>query len=96
MWEVNGKEVRAGGLTVVTLPNRSMAALGKFRYEEVAKQDADRLRLVAAAPELLEALEAVMSMDVKGHALRERLEFSTSGRELLGKVKAAITKAKGE
>jgi len=47
-----------------------------------------------AAPELLAALEALLSMDVKGHSLLDRLQFSTDGRALSEKCLAAIAKAK--
>jgi len=50
-------------------------------------------RLIAAAPELLAALQALMALDVKGHALADRLQFSDSGRALLDQCRAAITKA---
>ena len=59
-------------------------------YDE---KDAD---LVSASLDLLEALVTVMEMDVKGHQLQDRLQFSTAGREILSKVNAAIAKAKGE
>lgn len=52
--------------------------------------------LIAAAPELLEALEALSSLQVRGHALIDRLQFSDEGRELSKKICAAIAKAKGD
>ena len=50
-------------------------------------------RLIAAAPDLLDALRALMALDVKGHALADRLQFSDSGRALLNQCRAAISKA---
>jgi hypothetical protein len=44
---------------------------------------------------LLAALETVMSMDVKGHELRDRLQFSPAGREIIEQVNAAIARVKG-
>ena len=48
-----------------------------------------------AAHELLDALKAVASMDIKGHSLSDRLLFSTAGRALLDKINSAISKAEG-
>jgi hypothetical protein len=50
--------------------------------------------LHAAAEKLLAALETLMLMDVKGHALQDRLQFSTAGRAILERARAAIAKAK--
>ena len=49
-------------------------------------------RLIAAAPDLLDALRALMALDVKGHALADRLQFSDPGRALLDQCRAAIAK----
>lgn len=53
-------------------------------------------RLIAAAPDLLEALESLAHLEVKGHALIDRLQFSDEGRALSDKITRAIAKAKGE
>ena len=53
------------------------------------------LNLIAAAPELLEALELLINMEVKGHALIDRMQFSDKGRAISDKVRAAIAKARG-
>ena len=39
---------------------------------------------------LTEALEALLNMDVNGHALQDRLQFSTKGRELLKQARKAL------
>lgn len=57
---------------------------------EHAEADA---RLIAAAPELLEALQSLLQMDVKGHQLQDRLQFSPAGRAILEPARAAIAKA---
>jgi len=49
-------------------------------------------RLISAAPDLLDALQALMALDVKGHALADRLQFSDAGRALLDQCRAAIAK----
>lgn len=64
-------------------------------FDDYNEVDANA-RLIAAAPDLLEALSTLMNMDVKGHRLRDRLQFSTPGREILDKCNSAITKATGE
>lgn len=46
-------------------------------------------------PKLLEALEAFSILEVKGHALIDRLQFSEEGRALSAKITAAIAEAKG-
>lgn len=58
--------------------------------------DPRNARLIAAAPELLEALSTLLNMDVKGHRLGDRLQFSTPGRKILDKCNSAIAKALGE
>ena len=45
---------------------------------------------------LLDALESLLYMEVKGHALADRLQFSDAGREILTKCLDAIKQAKGE
>ena len=52
--------------------------------------------LIAAAPDLLDALETLAQMDVKGHQLQDRLQFTDKGRAILKKVRDAIAKARGE
>ena len=46
-----------------------------------------------AQADLLAALRALMALDVKGHTLADRLQFSDSGRALLDQCRAAIEKA---
>lgn len=53
-------------------------------------------RLMAAAPDLLAALRSLMALDVKGHALADRLHFSDAGRALLNQCRAAINRATTE
>ena len=53
-------------------------------------------RLIAAAPALLDALESLAHLQVKGHALIDRLQFSDEGRALSDKITRAIAKAKGD
>jgi len=60
---------------------------------DVRGASAADLSLIANAPALLAALRALMSLDVKGHALADRLQFSDSGRALLDQCRAAIARA---
>ena len=39
---------------------------------------------------LTEALQALLNMDVNGHALQDRLQFSAKGRALLKQARAAL------
>lgn len=50
--------------------------------------------LISATPDLLAALETLLFMDVKGHQLADRLQFSDSGREILHQCIDAISRAK--
>ena len=45
---------------------------------------------------LIAALERVLRMDVKGHELQDRLQFSETGRDILAQAHAAIAAAKGQ
>jgi hypothetical protein len=49
-----------------------------------------------AKDDLLAALRALMALDVKGHALADRLQFSDAGRALLHQCQAAIDRATSE
>ena len=60
-----------------------------------ARSEADA-RLISAAPDLLDALESLAHLQVKGHALIDRLQFSDEGRALSDKITRAIAKAKGD
>jgi hypothetical protein len=71
-------------------PARLSEQAGPFICNASSQADA---RLIAAAPDLLDALQALMALDVKGHALADRLQFSDSGRALLNQCLAAISKA---
>lgn len=57
--------------------------------------DADAL-LIAAAPDLLEAIQAVLQIDANGVSLKDRLKSWNAGRPALEKAEAAISKATGE
>lgn len=72
------------GEHVATLP-------GMLMHNEVLANAA----LLIAAPELLAAIEVLMRLDIKGHQLQDRLQFSDSGRAVLAQCSAAIAKAKG-
>lgn len=49
----------------------------------------------AAADEVFTALIDLISMEIKGHTLMSRLQFSNEGRSLAEKITAAISKHKG-
>jgi hypothetical protein len=49
-----------------------------------------------AKDDVLAALRALMALDVKGHALADRLQFSDAGRALLDQCRAAINRATTE
>lgn len=68
----------------------------RWRVLELAIEDLmrDKYRLMRQRDELLAALERVLSMDVKGHELRDRLQFSRSGREILHECNSALTSVK--
>ena len=88
-WEANG--------TTVVASKESFRALfdcKPLRMTLSADECAANAHLIAAAPDLLEALEALSGLRVKGHALIDRLQFSEEGRALSAKINAAIAKAK--
>ncbi len=49
-----------------------------------------------AKDDVLAALRALMALDVKGHPLADRLQFSDAGRALLDQCRAAINRATTE
>lgn len=68
----------------------------ELENDEAIVKYLETANLVAAAPELLEALVDLSQLEVKGHSILDRLQFSETGRALAAKVTAAIMKAKGE
>jgi len=72
--------------------NPEKMGYGRQKSQEAAIADA---RLIVAAPDLLEALQSLLNMEVKGHTLLDRLQFSTAGRDIAYTVNAAIAKATG-
>lgn len=61
-------------------------------YQELGQ----RLNAAEASRDgLLAALQAVLRIDVKGHQLQDRLQFSAAGRDILEQALAAIAKVEG-
>lgn len=59
-------------------------------YQELGQ----RLNAAEASRDgLLAALQAVLRIDVKGHQLQDRLQFSEAGRDILEQALATIAKA---
>jgi hypothetical protein len=58
-------------------------------------EDVANIRLIAAAPDLLAALETLIRMQVKGHDLIDRMQFSDEGRAISAQVLCAIARARG-
>lgn len=75
---------------------RAIYASGEVAIKERDAIGQANARLIAAAPELLEALKALSGLEVKGHALIDRLQFSETGRTLAKKIVEAIAKAEGK
>lgn len=55
----------------------------------------DNANLIASAPDLYDALVALSNLQIKGHSLIHRLQFSDEGRELSEKINSAIRRARG-
>lgn len=51
--------------------------------------------LIAQRDELRDALDTVMRMDVRGHQLQDRLQFSDPGRAILHQATSALAHAAG-
>lgn len=54
---------------------------------------AELRRLHAVNGQLLDALQTVMQLDMRGHALASRLQFTPAGRHVLAVVDTAIAAA---
>lgn len=82
----------------ITEPRQARALLEHAEWSAASHTHAihERDRVQAQRDELLEALTLVMRMDVKGHELQDRLQFSTAGRKILDRAVAAIAKATKE
>jgi hypothetical protein len=63
--------------------------------ETVWNENIANAHLISAAPDLLEALESLAGLEVRGQALIDRLQFSKEGRVLSAKITNALNKAKG-
>lgn len=89
LWVLRGEDVRdSDGVCIVTNGKRSVSALGKFGYAERQKVDAANLALIAAAPELLEALKTAEELLADICVNGETPE--------LANIRAAIAKAEGK
>lgn len=62
---------------------------------DVFEHEAEIATLKHQRDELLTALKAVLQIDVKGHQLQDRLQFSPAGRAILEQALAAIAKVTG-
>jgi hypothetical protein len=54
------------------------------------ERDAEISCLLDKVADLRGALQALLLMPVRGHALQDRLQFSTPGREVLGRCLDAL------
>jgi hypothetical protein len=78
------------GVTRILGPN-GMTIIGNFQYYPVAPDELDDYRLIAAAPELLEALKPILYESSNGF-----LGFHNLNEENARRIKAAIAKAEGK
>lgn len=63
-------------------------AVGEIVYADT--RDPAQARLIASAPDLRAALQALLTLPVKGHALQDRLQFSDAGRAILAQCQEAL------
>ena len=80
-------------MTRESLHNKSdIAAELAERDIEIAvlKLKNDQLKVMVWDTGCREALEALLNMDVNGHALQDRLQFSAKGRALLKQARHAL------
>lgn len=88
-WEIDGEYVQQAGQTVVAVCDvLNMDKAGDKGWYSGPVTQANK-RLIAASPELLEALEALLGMDV-AYQRGPRVEAAVAAG------RAAIAKAKGE
>jgi len=60
-----------------------------FDEADFQKARAAVAELIVDSKTLVEALNALITMDVRGHQLQDRLQFSDTGRAILAKIDAA-------
>lgn len=84
--------------TMVMAGRRSICSAGgysqNFDTEKVAAENQANARLIAAAPDMLEALEAYIR--VWGQPPVDRFSYDSAWEDAWKKARAAINKAKGE
>lgn len=68
---------------------------GHYIVMPEAYPNCELCQMQAASFELFEALIDLVSLEIKGHTLMSRLEFSSEGRALAEKITRAIAKATG-
>jgi len=64
--------------------------LYQVEFDARQRAEAELATLRAQNAALRDALNTVMRMDVKGHQLQDRLQFSDPGRAILSKARAAL------
>jgi hypothetical protein len=87
------------GVTRILGPN-GMTIIGNFQYYPVAPDELDDYRLIAAAPELLEACKAVLHHPDLIYTGCDHEPLDTCGLDnlipLRDQIRAAIAKAEGK
>ncbi|MBI5270649.1 MAG: hypothetical protein HY856_13340 [Burkholderiales bacterium] len=58
-------------------------------YEDYARAAAELRRLHAECEALRSVVDRLLSMDVRGYTLADRLQFTTAGRSILDAARAA-------
>ncbi|MDY3551445.1 hypothetical protein R5W24_000521 [Gemmata sp. JC717] len=66
------------------------------QHEQSRTIDFEAGRMLKAEPKLLAALTALSGLEVKGHSLLARLQFTAEGRELAAQISEAIAEATEE
>ena len=87
LWTAREVKAMRDAMTVLIEDNKDLGKSAISLAVQRAEFRIDRDALAAA-------LQKLMAVDVKGHQLQDRLQFSTPGREILDECRAALDRVR--